>query len=208
VLGWNQAANEHAWNLGCPCDAMTPCPACQAAPSPAPAALQGCVLQRLPAALLREWHALAKFEHWASCTEHYHGITRAVPVRYLCNTQVSPVHDLCITMALPVHYQGITRAVPAEYHGIKQQETMHALTCSSSSQVQLHAQPHLGHPHPGPGHSAHSALCLATPHGIPYAPIPPVGQMFVRQTFCYSLHRRTLVSQDLHADQKRMPMVH
>jgi len=117
VLGWNQAANEHAWNLGCPCDAMTPCPACQAAPSPAPAALQGCVLQRLPAALLREWHALAKFEHWASCTEHYHGITRAVPVRYLCNTQVSPVHDLCITMALPVHYQGVTCASPWHHQG-------------------------------------------------------------------------------------------
>ena len=111
MLGWNQAANEHAWNLGCPCDAMTPCPACQAAPSPPPAAPPGRVLQRLPAALLREWHALAKFEHWASCTEHYHGITRAVPVRYLCNTQVSPVHDLCITMALPVHHRGITRVV-------------------------------------------------------------------------------------------------
>ena len=57
---------------------------------------------------------------------------------------------------------------------------MHALTCSSSSQVHLHAQPHLGHPHPGQGRFAHSALCLAALHGTPYAPTPPVDQISVQ----------------------------
>lgn len=70
-------------------------------------------------------------------------------------------HDLC--GVLPLAMSG--------------QISMHAFTCSSLSQVHLHAQPHQGHPHPGQGHSAYSALCLAAPHGIPYAPTPPVDQI-------------------------------
>ena len=119
VLGCNHAANEHAWNEGCPCDARTPCPACQPARSPAPAALQGYVLQTQPAALPRECHALARREHWASCMVHYQGInqgsTSALPWHYQCMTYVLPWQHLHITRGSPGRYHGITCASPGHH---------------------------------------------------------------------------------------------
>lgn len=138
----------------------------------------------------------------------YQCVTCAIPRYHQCMTCALPWRYLCITKALPVHHCGITRVVTCAlpWHYVARNHASAYLLLFISGPFACPAS--FG---ASPSWSRPFCPFCPVPCNSPWNPIRSHSSCWTnifRQNFCYSLHRHTLISQDLHADQECMPVVH